>query len=153
MGIINNQPIKNITGAASSTGKYHPKCSNGEFGLCHHTKLVVQILMTLLKAFPCSNKKEENLVAAALLHDFCKYSSDDAEYVDNDHAHKMAKILRKNKLKDVARLVDSHMGRWNDGTKSPIPKKWDEKLLHMADMIASQHYINTVFDDDHNLVE
>jgi HD superfamily phosphohydrolase YqeK len=150
--IINSLPFKNIIGPASSTGKYHSKCSNGEYGLCHHTKLVVANVITLLKSFPCkSEKRRDNLIAAALLHDFCKYSSDESEYVERDHAHIMAKLLQSKKLKAIAKLVDSHMGRWNEKTNSPVPKSWDEKILHIADMLASQRYINAEFDKYHNL--
>jgi hypothetical protein len=151
--IINKRPIKNIEGPASSTGKYHPFCSNGQYGLCYHTKLVVKNVATLIEAFPCSAKRADNLFAAALLHDFCKYSSNEDRYIDNDHAHKMAIILKTQGLKAVARLVDSHMGRWNHKINSPVPKKWDEKLLHIADLLASQRYINASFGEDHKLID
>jgi len=140
---------KNISGQASSTGKYHPKFANSEFGLSKHTKAVVRIVQVICTVF--EELDPDVMIIAAIAHDMFKYGSEDAEHTSWAHAKDAGMALHQVGLKDEARLVYCHMGNFDK--KAAAPKELDEKLLHLADYIASQKFININFDKDHNLLE
>jgi 23S rRNA maturation-related 3'-5' exoribonuclease YhaM len=155
MGLLRQSAYKNVAGAASSTGKYHPKFANGDFGLSRHTKAVVAFVRVICDAFPELN--EDTLVTAAIAHDMIKYTTDEDKYTAKNHADDSANKLDSVGLKDEARLVRSHMGRWDaerDKTGAiKKPEQFDEKMLHLADYIASKKFITIDFDDDNNIIE
>jgi hypothetical protein len=139
MNLLRTSSYKNVAGAASSTGKYHPAFSNGDFGLTRHTKAVVKFVLVICDAFP--DLDQDTMVIAAIAHDAFKYASDNDKYTSKDHAAEAANKLEEIGFIEEARLVRSHMGRWDSerskGVK-PKPEKFDERMLHLADYIASK---------------
>lgn len=148
---------------ASSTGKYHPVCSNGPGGLIRHTKLVVWLTEDLLRARPdLSDERHDEFIVAAILHDMGKYHGG-ALYVTHDHPKWIADLCREQMLEptsirilSVASLIEPHMGIWNKNNKSevilPVPSTEPEWLLHYADYIASRKWITYTFDEEDNIV-
>lgn len=139
---------------SSSTGKYHPAFDCEDGGNINHTKAVVRVLGTLLgeyESYEVYCIKVDNLYAAAILHDMCKYGEfpENSEHTVSDHPILAANLIRAT-YPDVARLIESHMGRWNEIRNEekevvgylPIPISHEERLLHTADHIASQKWID-----------
>jgi hypothetical protein len=91
------------------------------------------------------------MVIAALMHDIVKYANDTDKYTSKTHALDAAAMLKSAGLNDEARLVASHMGRWDKN--APHPQKEDEKMLHLADFLASRQWITIDFDDDENIIK
>jgi hypothetical protein len=110
---------------------------------------------------------------AALLHDFCKYTEKDQQYIHFDHPAKMATLIREFKptsqegwfreytelskdLERIAGIVESHMSRWNKdrqgNEKMPFPKNAEQMMVAMADMITSREEFVAYFDKDDNIV-
>lgn len=154
---------------ASSTGKYHPTCSNGKGGLIRHIKYVVALVKELIRATPEVENESDELIAAAILHDLLKYpnastSTVTEKYTVADHPTLMANMIRtlfpsSEKAKTIARLVECHQGRkeWNTDRKTGElinrpPEKQDEYVLHYADILASRKWICPEFDVDGNIV-
>jgi len=141
---------------ASSSGKYHPECSNGEGGLVRHTKLVVHLVLTLLDTRPDLSKERDRLVSAAILHDMGKYH-DDSRFVTHDHPAYMASLCIEEGQPEIASLIAAHMGSWNTNTHSnvvlEVPYNERRWLLHYADYIASRKWIPYTFDQSGELVK
>ena len=147
--LLRTAAYKNIQGQASSTGKYHPKFANTDFGLSKHTKAVVRFVRVICAAFP--ELDEDTMIIAAIAHDMFKYATDDDKYTSKYHAKDAGMALHQAGLKDEARLVYAHMGNFDkDAAK---PEEFDEKCLHLADFLASQKFIDIKFVSDHNLLE
>lgn len=149
---------------ASSSGKYHPLSDLGAGGLIRHSKVVFQIVVELIRATPVLESESEEIMAAALIHDLCKYP-DPNNYENSSFTHPvdMAELIRKENFRNfragtIARLVQSHMGIWNKmekyypGVELPVPNEFDELIVHYADLIASRRWIDFKFDDNGNLI-
>lgn len=145
----------------SSTGKYHPSWQNEYAGNGIHTKNVVKILQVMERAYP--NLDWDSTYAAAILHDFSKYSEALSRYTTNTHAiveskrfQEYCKVFKtlpksyKKKLKLIADLIFWHDGRFssafadkekikNNYTKGLLKKMkhTENYILHTADMISS----------------
>lgn len=152
---------------ASSTGKYHPTCSNGDGGLVRHIKYVVRLAFELIRATPEIEEEKDEIIAAAILHDLMKYPNNNAngkEYTDSRHPTLMSNLILETfpsskKAKTIARLVACHQGRkeWNTDRATgiqlnPAPKELDEYVLHYADLIASRKFICPEFDENGNII-
>ena len=147
---------------ASSSGKYHPKCDLGDGGLIRHSKIVFQFADELLRATPILKSEYDVIRAAALLHDMFKYKTAEEEHTSFEHPTDAANAIKEAnpnspKADEIARLVSKHMGIWNTSSYHPditlpVPEKFDEWVLHYADLLASRRYIDFTFDDDGNLV-
>ena len=137
---------RNTEEAASSTGKYHPIFAQGKKGLSRHTKAVVSFIADFCEAMP--ELDYDTMVIAALLHDIMKYKNNE-KFTSKTHAEDAAKWLEQNGLKEEARLVKSHMGKFD---QKNVPQKFDEKMLHLADYIASRTYISVDFDENDNII-
>lgn len=151
---------RNFTGPASSSGKYHPKFDRGYGGTARHTKAVVKTLTTFQEAYP--KLDWDCIYAAALLHDLAKYQKGE-KYSNRDHATEMMDhvhrlvhdettralaeygltVVDQERGENVARLIGSHMGRWEKKAHL-LPKgffdKDEAKFLHLADMIVSRKW-------------
>jgi putative nucleotidyltransferase with HDIG domain len=149
--VLNAAITRNIIEPASSTGKYHPDFAHNEYGLGRHVKTVVSFAADMCTAFP--QLDYDTMVIAALLHDILKYKSD-GKFTSKDHANEAADLLESKGLKDEARLVRSHMGKWDaEKGKAPAPKQFDEQCLHLADYLASRTYVHVDFDENDNIIE
>ena len=147
---------------ASSSGKYHPKCDLGDGGLIRHSKIVFQFMEEIIRATPVFQNESDELLAAALIHDLCKYKDDNATHSSFTHPIDMAELIKKTNFRNqkafkIATLVSSHMGIWNTfkycpGVELPKPKSFDEIAVHYADYFASRQYLDFQFDENGDLI-
>lgn len=154
---------------ASSTGKYHPKCSNVEGGLVHHTKLAVRFAKELLSngiLFNNFSKNEQDLIILALiLHDGFKHGLTQEKYVRFDHPIISADFVKEHALevglteeeRDIlSGAIASHMGIFNTSQYSkvvlPLPKTTLQKFVHMCDDLSSKKFFDVTF-ENHNIVD
>jgi hypothetical protein len=161
----------NAVGPASASGKYHPTSDLGEGGLIRHTKIVCRNVATLLRTLPNydTDSNWDVVYASAILHDMCKFTSDDVTESNMAHPVDMAaKIRELNKEKDadferIADNVSKHMSRWNDVykyvdgkqvfvKKMPTPTNVENLLVSFADMIGSQKWFKSDFDEKGDLI-
>lgn len=150
---------------ASSTGKYHPQYALGELGLARHTCALVRFLNHILSVDCFGNKftsREKDLMrVAGMMHDTRKSGDDEAyaknKYTKFDHPLLAANeirtligIISEEELELVASMIESHMGQWNTDKKSkivlPLPENKYQKMIHLADYLASRKDIEVLFD-------
>ena len=140
-----------FTGAASSSGKYHPQFALGVGGLVRHTKATVMIARDLLglKQHKTWMHQDEvdSIIASLILHDGYK--------PDKNHAKLCAEAITKlpewNELPDsikwiIYRCVKNHMGEW--GEPEDHPNMALDRFVHECDYLASRKYmeINTEYE-------
>lgn len=171
LSLIKNKNIKKLTKEiienaddwfflepASSSGKYHPEFALQVGGLVMHTKAVVYFLKELLRSelYPIDAYHQDMLILAAIAHDIKKYGENSntghtvknhpelaSAYVENINNEK--KILKENiDIEYIKRCINTHMGIWG----SIKPESEDEKLLHIADLLASRREIDIKFSDE-----
>lgn len=150
---------------ASSTGKYHPQYALGELGLARHTCALVRFLNHMLNVDCFGNRftsREKDLMrVAGMMHDTRKSGDDEAytksKYTKFDHPLLAANEIRsligfisEEELEIIAVMIESHMGQWNTDKRSsvilPLPTNKYQKLLHLADYLASREDIEVLFD-------
>ena len=174
--LIDNAPNYFFHVGASSTGKYHPKYALGDRGLVRHTKAVVRFynhLMSLEQNYSMFTEREIELGrVACIVHDILKsgnteYYSEKSNNGENtvftvfNHPLLAAKYvlsfkeqyLIEEELKFIAISVGSHMGQWNTNKHEPDiilpkPKTEMQKIIHIADYLASRKDIDVSFLDD-----
>ena len=174
--LLNNAPDYFFHIPASSTGKYHPKYALGDSGLMRHTKAVIRFynhLMSLEQNNKVFTEREVDLGrVSCLVHDI--YKSGTQEYYDEksnngentvftvfNHPLLAAKYimsykgkyLSEEELKFIALSAGSHMGEWNTNKHEPDvvlpkPKTEMQKIVHLADYLASRKDIDVSFIDD-----
>lgn len=143
---------------ASSTGKYHPKMSAGEGGLWRHTRAVVQFVqwITEIEQTPATDFEKDLLIGAALLHDSCKGGIPWGKYTNPSHPLIVFSLFKEEELDveemilwdEINFLISSHMGQWNTAPGKdkkeilPKPKSGLQKILHLADYLASRKGID-----------
>ena len=151
--ITSEVPAYFWTDGASSSGKYHPKMSQGVGGLVRHTKAVVKFAEELLQMVPYVDMKQEYkdyVIAACIVHDTVKYGSSNtpnrAEY--KNHARNAAKAFHSLCLDYdypvsdlLLNAVRSHMGQWST-PREDAPFTQIDQCVHMADYIASRSFID-----------
>ena len=134
---------------ASSSGKYHPKFSQGEGGLVRHTKAVVMFAEELLRMSNYAYMKDEYkdyVIAACIVHDTMKYGAieyNKEEY--KNHAQKASQMFT-NFMFDwvgycpemLTNAIACHMGQW--GEDKPFTNI--DRCVHMADYMASRSFID-----------
>lgn len=152
---------------ASSTGKYHPAYSLGELGLMRHQIAVVRFLNFFLeleqynKIIP--SRERDLLRVAGLIHDGRKSGSQSdyerSKYTKFDHPLQMAaairsydgKYLNHDEIELIAHCIESHMGQWcsdkKTGIELPKPKDEYQKLVHLADYLASRKTLTMDFEN------
>lgn len=150
---------------ASSTGKYHPQYALGELGLARHTCALVRFLNHILNVDCFGNKftsREKDLMrVAGMMHDTRKSGDDEAyaknKYTKFDHPLLAANEIRtligfisEEELELIASTIESHMGQWNTDKRSkvvlPLPENKYQKMIHLADYLASRKDIEVLFD-------
>lgn len=145
---------------ASSSGQYHPKQDLGEGGLIRHTKAVVQVAMDLIRCrqFNPSYMYKDEIISACILHDVIKNGFEDSEHTLKEHPLLASKFIYnlwyKNEkytningsINAIMDMIKSHMGIWNEDSEGyqilPLPNTEIEKLVHLADYIASRKYVD-----------
>lgn len=138
---------------ASSSGKYHPKFSQGRGGLVRHVKGASMFLEELLRLSSwayLNDEYKDYARVAILLHDCRKYG--DLEYdksyypmhgsccadaIDNAW-YEMFQTPAPELLKMAVR---SHMGQWTED-KEDRPFTPLDRLVHLADYLSSRSFID-----------
>ncbi len=151
---------------ASSTGKYHPQYALGDLGLARHTCALVRFLNHILN-IDCykddfTSRERDLLRVAGIMHDSRKSGNDDdyarSKFTKFDHPIMAANEVRttigfipEGEVELVAATIESHMGQWNTDKRSkvvlPLPETKYQKLLHLADYLASRKDIEVLFDN------
>ena len=151
---------------ASSTGKYHPSYALGELGLARHTCALVRFLNHML-SIDCikndfSSRERDLMRVAGVMHDSMKSGTDEdyarSKYTKFDHpilaANKIRSMsgLPNDEIEMIATTIESHMGQWNSDRRSkvtlPTPQNKYQKLVHLADYLASRKDIEVLFDEE-----
>ena len=141
------------TDGASSSGKYHPKFSQGAGGLVRHTKAVVMFAEELLRMSSYAYMRDEYkdyVISACILHDTAKYGIskyDKAEY--KNHASNASKafaeyaehVMDYKPSEYLLNAIRSHMGQWST-EKEDRPFTNIDRCVHMADYMASRSFID-----------
>ena len=142
------------TDGASSSGKFHPKMSQGVGGLVRHTKAVVMFAEELLRMSSYAYMKEEFkdfVIAACIIHDTVKYGFDKeidkSEYANHasNAAQSFAEFCFNNTNYEphylLLQAVRSHMGQWSTD-REDRPFTSVDRCVHMADYMASRNFID-----------
>lgn len=143
----------------------HPQYALGELGLARHTCALVRFLNHILNVDCFGNKftsREKDLMrVAGMMHDTRKSGDDEAyaknKYTKFDHPLLAANEIRtligfisEEELELVANTIESHMGQWNTDKRSkvvlPLPENKYQKMIHLADYLASRKDIEVLFD-------
>jgi 23S rRNA maturation-related 3'-5' exoribonuclease YhaM len=132
---------------SSSTGKYHPDDENTIGGCVLHTMRCVAVADVLATSYNLPRDEWDCLLAAAIMHDFCKNGyPDDSGHTVSGHGslfvHVLERVVKRSAIatnpmvSSIAKMIANHMGRFD------IPYSiGDDKLstlLHLADMICSR---------------
>lgn len=161
--------------AASSSGKYHPSFALGEGGLVRHTYAATWIATQIvgLEMYNLSDKDQQLVVAATILHDTCKRGVDfSSPNTCHEHPLLVRNLISTDELtaeeKDIWNVINiliaSHMGQWTTSNYSEtiLPKPNEailvekfpniivmREIVHLSDYIASrkgwtmESFINT----------
>jgi len=167
--LLSNVPDYFFSVPASSSGKYHPSNDLGTGGLVRHSISVVRMLDHLLEPegyFDFDDEQKDLLKIAALFHD-CMKSGTQEEYEKSKHTKFLHPLYAANFIMSIAiksgysykkalliyNAVISHMGQWNtskqEGGMLPVPMTQDQKVLHLADYLASRKDINLEFGEEY----
>lgn len=149
---------------ASSSGKYHPSYALGDGGLFRHTIAVCQFLEFFFETevFNFNSIERDCLRIAAVMHDSRK-SGTQADFEKNkytkfDHPLQAAEVINSFRDKDwsngvidlMTEAVEAHMGKFNTSTREstvlPVPKTKMQRILHLADYLASRKNLEVKFD-------
>jgi len=138
---------------ASTSGKYHPKFALGDGGLVRHTRAVVYWVKEIARSemFNVNARQTELLIAGAIMHDIRKHTATGGYIAKHARAaHDLvietqaqnSGLLSADEAKYIADAVSTHMGIWGvrDGERKPTSDS--EKLLHLADLMASRKEIS-----------
>jgi hypothetical protein len=135
---------------ASSSGKFHPKFSQGLGGLVRHTKAVSLVAEELLRMSPYSYLSDENkdfVRVACIVHDTAKYGIVEFDKNDyNAHAENASKAVadlwveyfREPCPYLLVNAIASHMGQWG----KPKMMTSVDRCVHQADYIASRNFFD-----------
>lgn len=152
---------------ASSTGKYHPQYALGDLGLARHTCALVRFLNHIL-SIDCykndfTSRERDLLRVAGIMHDSRKSGSDEdyarSKFTKFNHPILAADEVRtvigfipEDEVELVASTIESHMGQWCTDKRSsvvlPLPENKYQKLLHLADYLASRKDIEVLFAEE-----
>ena len=137
---------------ASSSGKYHPKFSQGVGGLVRHTKAVVMFAEELLRMSSYQYMREEYkdyVIVACIIHDTCKYGK--SEYNKNEysyHSRNASDLFQEFCIENdyfpsefLLNAVKSHMGQWSTD-REDRPFTSVDRCVHLADYMASRSFLD-----------
>lgn len=161
--LLDNAPEYFYSVPASSSGKYHPEYSLGDGGLVRHTKAVVRFLNHILTieqhGGSFTDRQKDCMRVSCMYHDGEKQGNKGGKVTVFVHPLQAAETVRKYKgrylsdgeLDYIASAIESHMGEWNTNKRNsvelPKPKSAAQKLVHLADYLASRKDLEVKFDD------
>lgn len=138
---------------ASSSGKFHPKFSQGQGGLVRHTKAACLFLEGLLRMSPyvyMGEEKHDFCRVTLILHDTCKYgmgeTMDKSQYRYHaiNAAHNVAVAWEEYFHREapylITQAIRSYMGQWSEREDRPFTQI--DRAVHMADYMSSRSYID-----------
>lgn len=153
---------------ASSTGKYHPLFACVTKGTINHTKVVVRFTYELvqLDMYKFTDYDKSIAVAAAILHDTCKKGiAFEQQYTIHIHPLLVENLLKnlggeqQRIWKDICKVVETHMGQFTTDPKKnsdavlPVPQGQIQRIVHIADYLASRPFINNLYGEYFGLKE
>lgn len=150
---------------ASSSGKYHPKFSQGMGGLVRHTKAVVMFAEELLRMSSYAYMKDvykDYVIAACILHDTAKYGVDEYDKADYKyHAVNAAEAFSDFCINNdcivsefLINAIAAHMGQWSTD-REDRPFTSIDRCVHMADYMASRSFIDipSITEEYYSIIE
>lgn len=148
---------------ASSSGKYHPACDLGEGGTARHSIMVCTVAIDLVvsEMFVRDTPANRDITrVAALFHDCIKHGfvNEDGSYskhTEFEHPRFASDFIRERlenakvdelKIDMICSAVYTHMGKWctdryGKAVALSKPRTDFEKMIHIADYVASRKYI------------
>lgn len=142
---------------ASSSGKYHPQCSNVRpGGLVRHVFRAIELGKHLARGMAFSQTEIDIVVAALIMHDIWKndyrrHASRAGEEImktiqDNPHLFESASF---DILVKIVQCVRMHMGPWSEKKIRKDMQDYSqlELIVYLADYISSRPDILTSQDD------
>ena len=163
LAIVDKMPNYFWTIPASSSGKYHPACDLGVGGLVRHSIMVATCATDLVisEMFVRDTDINRDIArVAALFHDSWKNgkSDDTGKYADHtvfEHPRFASDFIREEltaagvdelQIEMIAGAIYTHMGKWctdSYGNAKALskPRTDFEKMIHIADYMASRKYI------------
>ena len=155
--LINKLPNYFWVVAASSSGKYHPKCDLGTGGLVRHSVMVATVAADLVDSeiFVDANDINKDMaLIAGLFHDCLKQGTDCNGHTVFNHpilaadfmAEELKNYIEEPYLSTIVGAVRTHMGKWTTSKYDPdivLEKPYTafQKLIHTADLMAAKKYI------------
>ena len=134
---------------ASSSGKYHPKCTIKKGGLVTHVKRAVYLVNHICEGWGIFKLDRDIVISAVILHDIAKenyanHSIDAQEYFASYKPTNSGIIMLINKC------IENHMGRWTpDSRKIPIADySLMELAVYTADYLSSRKDLTTPKDKE-----
>lgn len=173
--VIVNTPTIYFGASTSSTGKHHPKATNGLTGLVKHSVatmltakelLANEIIMSVFQMNQLNELDKEIILAASLLHDNGKYGIEEKDenvkyYTLGEHPRLFKGLAEKAGLHEelkgddleilckINNLIETHMGQWNkvrDKEDLLKPTSYAQAFVHMCDYIVSKKTMDTIMD-------
>jgi len=166
---LNNVPDYFFTAQASSTGKYHPACTNKEGGLIVHVKRAVYIANRLCEGWGIFKLDRDIVLSAMILHDIAKTPHNDPNYTyadfENHPINAQKYLASKELLKQsddyddtfaeerfckILNCIRYHMGRWTPASIKKEIKDYSlmELCVYTADYIATTKDLVTPVDNE-----
>ena len=141
------------TAPASSTGRYHPACSNRIHGLLVHVRRALLIAENLCAACKLPQDEKDVVLASVILHDLAKT----VDY--KNHALKVRSMVTQEELKSfegqeqrglelvgvVLDCIDLHMGVWTVSSRAKDIHDYSllETITYFSDYLSSRKEIVT----------
>lgn len=133
--------------------------------MARHTCALVRFLNHILNV-DCfgdrfTSREKDLMRVAGMMHDTRKCGDDEAytksKFTKFNHPLLAANEIRsligfisEEELEIIAVMIESHMGQWNTDKRSsvilPLPTNKYQKLLHLADYLASRKDIEVLFE-------
>lgn len=146
--------------SACSSSKYHPTCDLGMGGLLRHSTMVCVVGEELVRSeafIPETDLNYDLTRIACLFHDCIKQGFNSHNQTVFEHPILSANFVREH-LKDyieteyldmICGAIETHSGKWTTSNYAPNvtlrkPSTDFEKLVHMADYVASREFIGNL---------
>lgn len=164
---LNNVPNYFWIAKASSSGRWHPECTNKEGGLIVHVKRVVYLANRLCEGWGITSVDRDIVISACILHDIAKVPSTkfmhlygmnvtDEDFTNHPlNAYKYFVWNDNSYIYRIKKAIELHMGLWTpDKIKKPL---YEYSLIELAvytcDFMATTKTLITPVDNDICIME